>query len=406
MRYLFCAFAAIDSLRPAIGLAQAVVRRGHTAAFVTDSGKTALLGQAGLVRIAHGPSDGPSFHGERSSDPLEIVSQVQHLDYAIKQFDPDVLVGQELALGPVIASERHNLPLATLGRATYLWPLSSDVPAVYQAALRRHERFVQGYNAARALMNLPPRALDPFETALIGDLLLLRSIPELEGNLATLPTQVEFVGNCDWEMAPFDNGIGAWIAAARTTREPIVYMQSAETLDASFWEALVATASDLAIRIVAAVEQIEQVPAQLPPNFFVRPQIPAELVLPHAQAVISHGSDSSVLNALSHGLPLLFIPNDEACEAATLIMRCINAGVARVLGPAERSGLGSALSSLLTEKSVRQQTRQLQQLLGQAGGAAWAALLLEDFAARKRARYSFSLVTSAAWQPASLASGL
>ena len=124
MRFLFCSLASHGFVYPAIGIAEVLRRRGHKVAFVTDLTCRDTLGQAGFARIPRGNTDGPSFQVKHWAEPLAVAIQVKHIEYALEQFNPDVMLGQQLTLGPLIAGDRHRLPVAMLGLAAYLWPAS------------------------------------------------------------------------------------------------------------------------------------------------------------------------------------------------------------------------------------------------------------------------------------------
>src|SRR5262249_30886445 len=125
MRVLFCPIASHGFVHPAIAVAHALQRRGHTVAFATGQAFTQTLAQAAPERIPRGAGDGASFAIERWFDPMNVVMQVKHIEYALRRFAPDVIVSHPLALGPVIVRERTRVPVAMLGMAAHLWPVST-----------------------------------------------------------------------------------------------------------------------------------------------------------------------------------------------------------------------------------------------------------------------------------------
>src|SRR5207245_5815692 len=88
-----------------------------------------------------------------------VAIQVRHVQHAIERFDPDVLLTSTLALGPLIAGEIADLPVAVLGLATYLWPVAipgGERRAADPQAEYRHREMTALYNAARGLFGLSP----------------------------------------------------------------------------------------------------------------------------------------------------------------------------------------------------------------------------------------------------------
>src|SRR5215475_11082014 len=121
MRFLLCSLDSPGFLYPAIGIAKSLRQRGHEVAFAADSSCFERLSREGLSRIPRGSQDGESFQVAIWTQPVAVAIQVKHIEYALKQFDPDVLVGQQLTLGPLLAGEKWGLPVAVLGFCTYLW---------------------------------------------------------------------------------------------------------------------------------------------------------------------------------------------------------------------------------------------------------------------------------------------
>jgi UDP:flavonoid glycosyltransferase YjiC (YdhE family) len=115
-------------------------------------------------------------------------------------------------------------------------------------------------------------------------------------------------------------------------------------------------------------------------NFFVRAHVPQCIVLPRAHAVICRGHTTSVLGALTHGLPSLLMLNGSGTEDIT--ERCRHAGAAISLAPSMVTAetLQHAVDTLLHCSSLRRNAQALQQAFPQVHGLARAADLLEQLA--------------------------
>jgi MGT family glycosyltransferase len=393
MRYLFASLSSYGFLLPAIGLAQTLRERGHQVAFVCDPSMAPALGRAGLERIPRGEPDGRSFQIVLSGHPLESARQVTHLDYAIAKFKPDVLVGHELALGPVLAGERHGLPAAVVGLATFIWSSDSTVGNDWrnyrEFVDERYQGFLESYHLTREMLHMPPRPVAAHdENPLLGDLFLLRSIPELEGESETLPARVHLVGDLAYGSTAPEPELQAWMDEAGAAGLPIVYAQPGRFFEKQgLWEALADALADRPVRVAASVGRMDRETSRIPPNFFVRDHVPQELVLPHATTVLCTSTTTPVLGALTHGLPLLLVPGGGGGEQTDLAIRCLRLGVAHDLKAAEVTAetLGALVSRLLDpEDRTRRSARRLQQAFRAAGGLPLAADLLERLA-RERA---------------------
>ncbi len=97
MRYLFCSFTAPEQLYSLLGLALELRRRGHEVTFATGTFAEPILGCVGVRRIPRGERDGDSFRFQRWATPLAVAIDVKHIEYAMQEFAPDVLVANLLS---------------------------------------------------------------------------------------------------------------------------------------------------------------------------------------------------------------------------------------------------------------------------------------------------------------------
>ncbi|MDP9104641.1 MAG: hypothetical protein M3N49_01785 [Candidatus Eremiobacteraeota bacterium] len=290
-----------------------------------------LIESCGFRRIPRGDEDGVSFDVPRWPNPLAVAIQVKHLEYALAEFRPDVIVTSQLALGPLIVAEMNAIPVVVQGIGTYLWERVADDDATEAEIAQRvwHEQeALRIYNEARTLLGLRERHERRADFPLLGDRYLLRSVPAL-CDPATLPERVRLVGGCLWEPPAHDVELDDWLAA-NAGAEPTAYAQIGRSFGLpSAWPALRDGLSRLPLRVAASVGRIDAEIGMIPANFFVRAHVDQASVLPHASVVIATGHATAVLGALEHGLPLLLLPNGSGSpETATA---CERAGVAAVL---------------------------------------------------------------------------
>ncbi|RKH50728.1 glycosyltransferase [Corallococcus llansteffanensis] len=398
MRFLFTSLTSYGSLGPALSMASCLRERGHEVAFVTGPSMAPLLAQAGMQRIPRGPEDGPSFIVELTANPLEQARQVKHIEYALTQFSPDVLVGQAMAFGAVLAGARHKLPTAVIGLAASILPteaslarmspafrayevqrLSGTLP--YDAFLKdRYARLMESYNLCCEMLWLPKYEGPYSQSPLLGDLHLLQSVQALEGEQEVLPEHTHLVGSCSWDFAAPDPGFDRWLEAARASGEPILYAQPGRVFNSpGFWEQLRAALGHRPVRVATSIGRLDQPLGPVPDNFYVRGHVAQASVLPHAHGVISSSTTAAVLGALTQGLPLLLIPGGGGGEQSDLTLRCLAAGVAVHLRPADVTpeSLGQKVDQLLSDEALRQNARGLQQAFARAPGSSGAADLLE-----------------------------
>jgi UDP:flavonoid glycosyltransferase YjiC (YdhE family) len=119
-------------------------------------------------------------------------------------------------------------------------------------------------------------------------------------------------------------------------------------------------------------------------NFFVRAHVPQNFVLEFAQAVISCGHTTSVLGALTHGLPSLLIPNGSGTE--DIAECCEKAGVCVYLPLSQVSPdtLLTTIQRLLQDSELRQNAKKIQQAFRKVNGLEYAGDLLEQLGITRR----------------------
>lgn len=386
MRYLFCPLASHGFVNPMIGIALRLRSRGHEIAFATGEAFGETLRRAGFARIARGVKDGASFEVQTWWNPLSVAIQVKHVEHALRSFAPDVILTSQLAHGALIVGERHNLPVAVLGLAAYLYPSwSSDYTAKNEDDARfqwRHDDVMQHYNRARTLCGSAAITLNHLETPLTGDQFLLRSVPELEQSEHALPSKVNFVGSCLWEPEEEDAGLRDWLEEARALSLPVIYVQPGRAFDnPGFWSKLIAALGDQPIRVAASIGRMDDAAGDIPGNFFVRAHLAQNRVLPFARAVVGSGHTCATLGALTHGLPSLLLPSGSGSD--DIAARCERAGAARCMSLANVTpeSLGQAIHDVIGDVNLRRNAERLQSAFDRFGGCDAAAESLNNYSA-------------------------
>jgi len=394
-RFLFCSLASPGFLLPAIGIAERLRQVGHEVAFVTDVSCSETLKRRRLVRYSRGRQDGPSFQVELWGQLLAIAIQVKHVEYAIAGFKPDVLVGQQLTLGPLIAGERHGIPVALIGLATYIWPsknrpMPAD-PAMEHFRTKQFNEMLKLYNEVRVGFGLSPCPYQRAEQRLAGDLFLLRTVPELEGSTKHLPQQVHCIGDCLWNEGDADEELNAWLDESVRTNKTIFYAQHGRFFNSPhFWPKIIQMALEHKISIAAATGRMDALAGDTPSNIFVRRDLNQGIVLARAHAMISSANTTSVLGSVTAGIPSVLIPSGG--EQPWLAQRCHEAGIAKVLSPEEASAerIWEALTSSLQDPLMLSAAKRLAQSFARINSMELAADLLSRLAISQTAVFRLS----------------
>jgi len=214
-------------------------------AFAAGLPARATLEPLGIERITRGTGDGGSFELTTWFVPLRTAIDVKHVERAVRQFTPDVLVTQQLCQAPLIVGERQRIPVAVMGLFSYLWPVGQRVSPERFAACEPTRRWrlsdaTRILNEARELFRLPALEADASDSPLLGDLFLLRTVPELEPELQALPARVHTVGPCLWEPPRAEDAWDAIRGRFAEPEAPLLYVQQGRTFRSpGFWKQLV-----------------------------------------------------------------------------------------------------------------------------------------------------------------------
>jgi UDP:flavonoid glycosyltransferase YjiC (YdhE family) len=324
-----------------------------------------------LVRVnleremrAVGGGFGRRIARERATDVLALCAE----------WRPDLLVCEEMDFGPMVVAERLGLPYAT-------------VLVIAAGGFVRPDIVAEPLNEVRAEHGLPP---DP-ELAMLSRYLLLSPFPPSYRDPAfPLPAT-------SYTLRPFthdparDDTLPSWIARLDDT--PTLYFTLGTVFNmesGDLFQRVLAGLRDLPINLVVTVGH-DIAPKEFgpqPANIHIERYIPQALILPHCDAVISHGGSGSVIGALAHGLPLVLIPMgaDQPLNAA----RCADLGLARVLDAvgATPKAVREAVSTVLEHPAYRRTAERMRDEITTLPGPAHAVTLLERLAAAKPPRFS------------------
>ena len=357
MRVLFSTTPLDGHFRPLLPLARALEARGHEIAFATEAGWHPNVAAEGFAALAAGPTHAAArAHFSRYLD--------------------------EIAALPV-AERRPELFLRIFaeGHATAKLPELLDVARRWRAEAIVRE---QGDLAAPAVADALglPQANHSFG-AMVPIAALARAAPHMAPLWQSIGAEPDdhagafrglFVDLCPPSFAqeePLGRRIGLRAAARHTgpppawldrLAQPLVYVTLGTVFNEPETFRPLLDALDGSVSALVTVGR-DVDPASLgapPANVRVERFVAQAHVLPRCAAVVSHGGSGSVLGALSHGLPMVLVPQgaDQFDNAA----RCEHVGAAVVVPPVELSAepVRAALERVLAEPHFGEAARRLQ----------------------------------------------
>jgi MGT family glycosyltransferase len=152
------------------------------------------------------------------------------------------------------------------------------------------------------------------------------------------------------------------------------------------FRAIIAGLRDEPVNLIVTVGP-ELDPAQFgpqPEHVHIERYIPQGRLLPRCALVITHGGFSTVLGALSEGLPLLVVPI--SADQPLIARRCAALGVARVMEREALSGesIRKAVRALLEDPAYRERAKEIRREIAALPGPEHAVGLLERLTAKQQ----------------------
>jgi len=381
VRILFTFAGGSGHFHPLVPVARAAEAAGHVVAFAARTAMVATVQATGFPVFPTGERGGdettriPLRRLDPRREDLDLRDgfagwmargRAEAIQTVCADWRPDLVVCDETDFGSMVVAERLGLPYAS-------------VLVIAAGGFVRAELLSENLNALRAGYGLPP---DP-DLAMLSRYLVLSPVPPGYRDPAfPLPPTAHAVRLAEDVAAP------STPAPWTTTRPgaPTVYFTLGTVFNiesGDLFPRVLAGLRDLPVNLVVTMgRQID--PAEFgpqPDHVHLARYIPQSLVLPHCDAVVSHGGSGSTIGALAYGLPMVLIPMgaDQPHNAA----RCERLGVARVLDAVDATpeAVRDAVSTVLAEPAYRQAARAMRDDMGALPGPEHAVTLLERLAA-------------------------
>jgi len=301
------------------------------------------------------------FAGSRAARSLPEMLAV------VRAWRPDVVVRESAEFAGCVAAERAGIPHATV------------LVAVPQASyLQVLEAPLQQLCALAGIAPRPPAdLLYPF--------LVLSSRPMSLWNaeVPVAPTMHTF------RYAGFNQSGGeelpAWVAELEG--RPTVYATLGTVFNhrTDILSAILDGLRAEPINLILTVGR-DRDPQEFgvqPAHVHVERYIPQNLLLPVCKLVITHGGSGTMLDALSHGLPMVMVPI--AADQPRNAQRGAELHVARVIAPdgCTAEAIREATREVLDDPRYRQAARRVQAEIQQLPGLEYPVALLEELAAER-----------------------
>jgi zeaxanthin glucosyltransferase len=378
-RFLFVVVPVVSHLWPAVAIGDALSAGGHDVAWCgPESDLRPLVGPGATIHPT-GKRSYREFRQVGMTAVRELWEEyvlplnrfiARPVDRAVAEFQPDVVVPDQYALAGALAAERHGIRWATLCAGVLEltppaqdpglqeWVRSKLAQALQVAGLPADDRLDLRFSpylviatTAHALTGAAPV---PENCVLIG--------------AALGPRRTDPAFSWDW----WDPGRRHVLVTAGSMSAHLVH---------DYFARMMAALEPMAGRIQVVFNAAADALADPPPHVLVAPRIPMLEVMPRLDAVICQAGQSTVNEALAHGVPLVVAPIRLGELVVAEQVRRAGAGIEVSFSEATPGQLAAAVTAVLDEPGYRAQARRLAAEYSAAGGTRAAATHLAALAA-------------------------
>jgi MGT family glycosyltransferase len=207
-----------------------------------------------------------------------------------------------------------------------------------------------------------------------GDLVLLPDIPEFAPT-RNLPDRFQYCGPLIWEPANGSVTQLDWLDPQR----PAIYFTLGSTGPLGMFRRVLQDLRHLDCQVIMTTgDQVRpEELGPLPDNFLVGSFFPGSVVLEHCQAVICHGGNGTIYQALQAGRPVVAIPTHVDQKANAHLLSKQGAGV--IVNRRRLDRVIPAVQRITREPAFQGNAERLKEILMAINGPEVAAQLIDNF---------------------------
>jgi zeaxanthin glucosyltransferase len=382
-RFLFVIVPVTARTWPAVAIGDALAASGHEVAWCGPESALRPLLRPDAILYPTGKRSYREFHEVGTAAVRELWDQyltplnrfIQGpVDRAVADYQPDVVVADQYALAGTLAAYARGVPWASL-----VFGALELTPPAEDGGLREYVR--SKLERAWATAGLP---VDDQVDLLFSPYLVIATTSRALTGPVPLPDNCVLIGaaigprrtdpgfSWDW----WDPGRRHVLVTAGTLSAHLVH---------GFVPRMMAALEPMAGRVQVVLNASADLMPDPPPHVLVAPRLPMLELMPRLDVVVCTGGQSTVNEALLHGVPLIIAPIrlGELSVAGQVTRE--GAGLEVSFADAAPAQLAAAVTALLDEPGYRARARQIGEEYVAAGGTSAAAARLVALAAGRRA---------------------
>lgn len=374
-RYAFLTWSGAGNQPPAVGIAQALVDRGHEVAFAGYSSQREYFTARGFRFVLLERSSAawqelppPGMFAVKLCSAWAAAEHLLDVPNLLANERPDALLVDCLMFGALAALEGAGVPTMVL--------VHSAPGALLPPGGVFELRLLDSVNQVRAEAGRPPvktlwAAWEKFST-------ICTSVRALDPLAACAPPSFDYIGPVFERVAPC-----GWRAPWHLRdRRPLVLVSFST---GPYWDQrsrIVRTISALAgrpYRVFVTPGMADVSTIAVPSNTVLAGEFPHARVLPDTAVTVTHAGHGTVSASLLHGVPLVCLPNPTADQPA-LAAQVAALGAGRSLDgeTATPEDIAAAVDEVLTDRSYASRASALASMIATMRGPQAAADRLEQ----------------------------
>ncbi|MGD0602572.1 MAG: nucleotide disphospho-sugar-binding domain-containing protein [Streptosporangiaceae bacterium] len=377
-RFLFVVVPVTARLWPAVAIGDALAAGGHEVAWCGPETDLRPLVGPGVTIYPTGKRSYRAFREVGVAAirelwdgyllPLNRFIQ-DPVDHAVADYQPDVLIADQYALAGALAACRQGIRWATLCTGVLEVTSPEQDPGLHDWV---HSKLTRVRESAGLTAD------DSADLRFSPDLVIATTTQALNGT-APLPDHYLLIGaalgsrrtdpgfNWDW----WDPGRQHLLVTAGTLSAHLVN---------DFLARVIAALEPMAGRVQAVLNAAADAVPDPPPHVLVAPRVPMLDLMARLDAVICQSGQSTVNEALAHGVPLVVAPIRLGELAVAEQVTRAGAGIAVSFAEATAAQLTAAMTAVLDEPGYRAHARKIGAEYSAAGGTDAAAARLAALA--------------------------
>ncbi len=373
-RFLVVVVPLVARVWPAVAIGEALAKAGHEVAWCGPESDLRPLLPADAEIFPTGKRSYRQTSQMGSAAVRELWTEyvlplnrfiARPVDQAVTRYQPDVVLTDQYALAGALAAERHGVRWATLAAGVLELTPPIEDPELQDWVRSKIGEMIEagglGQQASSA-GGLNPLFSPHLVIATTVQALTGTAVPEnwalIGAALGTRRTDPDF--SWDW----WDPGKKHVLVTAGTLSGHLVR---------EFLNRVLAALGPMAGRVQVVVNAAPEAVPEPPANALMAARLPMLTLMARVDAVICQAGQSTVNEALLHGVPLVVAPI-RLGELATAdqVVRT-GAGIALSMGESTVPQIAAAVTAVLTEPGYRAQARRMAREFASAGGASAAA---------------------------------